>query len=152
MGGKHALLPELSLWNIWNVFGVFWQKFFSVFMVCPLRHSCNKSEELEGALVVNWLNRRYLDAFLSCLGVGAEKKEIYLFTKGLCASMTREWEPDSSAPVALRCDLTTLCQRLPSRLIIWLAALTKMVEPWDQPVTNPYEPTISHPLVWSASI
>lgn len=85
-------------------------------------------------------------------GWGGQKKEIYLFTKGLCVWMTRDWEPDSSARAALRCDLTTLCQRLPSRLIIWLAALTKMVGPWDQPVTNPCEPTISHPLVCSASL
>lgn len=66
--------------------------------------------------------------------------------------MTRDWEPDSTAPVALRCDVTTLCQRLPSRLIIWLAALTKMVDRRAQSVTNPYEPAIFHPLVWSTSL
>lgn len=60
--------------------------------------------------------------------------------------MTRVWEPDSGAPVALRCDVTTLCQRLPSRLIIWLAALTKMVDQRAQSVTNPPQAAISHPL------
>lgn len=48
--------------------------------------------------------------------------------------------------MALRCDVTTLCQRLPSRLIIWLDALTKMVDQRAQSVTNPPQAAISHPL------
>lgn len=56
------------------------------------------------------------------------ESETYQFTKRLYVSATRDQEPDSAAPVALRCDVITLCQRLPSRLIIWLAAPTKMVD------------------------
>lgn len=66
--------------------------------------------------------------------VGLGKWVISIQKVPLCVH-EREW--DITAPVALRCDVTALCQRLPSRLIIWMAALTKMVDRRAQSLTNP---------------
>lgn len=119
-------------------------------MVCPLRQSHDQIEEIEGAVAVNWCGRRRGKI------IAREKnykiRFVYLITQHLYVSTTRDWEPDSRAPVALRCDVTTLCQRLPSRLIIWLAALTKMVDQRTKSVTNPPQAAIFHPLVWLTSL
>lgn len=68
---------------------------------------------------------------------GKLKNKTYLLTKSLYVWETRDWASDRAAPVALRCDGATLCQRLPSRLIIWLAALTKMVERRARSLSDP---------------
>lgn len=89
-----------------------------------------RMEEREGVV-------SYMKSYLSLAWEKKSEYEMYEFTKPLYVSVTGDWEADSAAPVALRCDVITLSQRLPSRLIIWLAALTKTVDQRAQSAANP---------------
>lgn len=152
MWGKSVLLPELSLRNTENQS---WPKNPLNIHGLPFetetwsnrrdRRCCGHALMWQKVWQDNW--RPF------CLwGENYKIRFVYLITKHLYVSATGDWEPDSGAPVALRCDVTTLCQRLPSRLIIWLAALTKMVDQRTKSVTNPPQAAIFHLLVWSTSL